>query len=35
MYFTDVPVYREKDGAYDMLDLEVEYKIWYKLAEDK
>ena len=35
MYFTDVPVYREKDGAYDMLDLEVEYKIWYKLAEGK
>ena len=35
MYFTNVPVYREKDGAYDMLDLEVEYKIWYKLAEDK
>lgn len=34
MYFTEVPVYREKDGSYDMLDLEVEYKIWYKTVEE-
>lgn len=34
MYFTEVPVYREKDGSYDMLDIEVEYKIWYKLVEE-
>ena len=34
MYFTEVPVYREKDGSYDMLDLEVEYKVWYKTVEE-
>ena len=35
MYFTEVPVYREKDGSYDMLDLEVEYQVWYKFVEEK
>lgn len=34
MYFTDVPVYREKDGSCDQVDLEVEYKIWYKLVKE-
>ncbi|MGN1051996.1 MAG: hypothetical protein ACI4SH_01240 [Candidatus Scatosoma sp.] len=34
MYFTDVPVYREKTGNYDVIDLEVEYKIWYKTVEE-
>lgn len=34
MYFTDVPVYRDKDGSYDILDLEVEYQVWYKIVED-
>ena len=34
MYFTEVPVYREKTGNYDVVDLEVEYKIWYKLVEE-
>lgn len=34
MYFTEVPVYREKDGSYDILDLEVEYKVWYKTVEE-
>lgn len=34
MYFTEIPVYREKDGSYNMLDLEVEYKIWYKTVEE-
>ena len=34
MYFTEVPVYREKTGNYDVVDLEVEYKIWYKTVEE-
>ena len=34
MYLTEVPVYREKDGSYDILDLEVEYKVWYKLVKE-
>lgn len=34
MYFTEVPVYREKDGSYDMLDLEVEYQVWYKFVKE-
>ena len=34
MYFTEVPVYREKTGNYDVVDLEVEYKIWHKLVEE-
>ena len=35
MYFTEVPVYREKTGNYDVVDLEVEYKIWYKLFKEE
>ena len=34
MYFTEVHLYREKDGSYYMLDLEVEYKVWYKNVEN-
>ncbi len=34
MYYTDVPVYRDKDGSYDILDLEVEYQVWYKIVEE-
>ena len=34
MYFSQVPVYKEKEGSCDMLDIEVEYKIWYKYVEE-
>ena len=35
MYYTEVPVYREKDGSYDVVDLEVEYQVWYKLITEE
>lgn len=30
MYFTEVPVYREKDGSYDMINLLVKNIVLYK-----
>jgi hypothetical protein len=35
MYYEQVPVYREKDGSCDMVDLEVEYKVWFKYVDGK